>query len=258
MKGTKTDSKNTLKKIRPYFILLVIILTLFSAAVYLFGDFKNSRSGLNMSHKSKVEDIGLDCTDCHTVNKDNPRLMTFPDHETCSMCHFDAIDETSEDKDCGLCHNKPGEETHTRKNMVLSPLVIFNHQNHQEVGKVACLECHEKIMTDYDVYDPEATLPDMADCIECHKERGVAGVSDCMSCHFKGWEKTKPMSHNASWEKTHGLGLSREEIASNCTTCHNQKLKNSCTDCHHKKEMRLGKVDYCGNCHISGFDTTRP
>ena len=258
MKGIKIDFKNSFRNKRPYFILFIILLTVLSTAIYLWGDFKNNRSGLNMSHRSKIEDMGLDCTDCHTVKEDNPRFMTFPDHETCSMCHFDAVDETSADKDCSLCHNKPGNKVNTRKDMILSPLVIFDHDNHRKNGEVACLECHDKILTEYDVEDPEAALPNMGTCIVCHKERGVGKVSDCMSCHVKDWEKIRPMSHDASWESVHGKDLSKDRIDSNCTSCHKEEFDNSCTDCHHEKEMRIGKTDYCGSCHASGFDTTRP
>jgi len=232
-------------------------LALVLAAVFAWGDAKAPRtpSGLRMNHKFKAEQVGLTCDVCHEPNKSNPRLMSFPDHDTCVACHADAIDPESKKKNCEACHTQPDYATHVRKDRVLSPLVKFDHLQHQKAG-ADCTACHA--VPDEDVLAGDEMLPSMDTCVKCHADQKVKGGTDCVSCHVKGLEKLTPRTHTAAWKLSHGAGLTRDQVDSNCRVCHTSEQGNSCTACHHKTQPGFGKTVACTACHAEGFDKIRP
>ncbi len=233
----------------------IVILVVFSSSGLIWAFRESLPSGILINHKFKSEVLGLDCTFCHEINKQNTRFMTFPDHDNCSSCHGEAVDETSEKKDCTLCHTLPGNVTHIPKNTELAPHVRFDHKRHEEKG-ISCEQCHP--IPDSSKADANEMLPTMQTCTTCHTERRVMDVTDCSGCHIKGYEKIEPMSHTTEWKSKHGKGLAREVIDSDCRICHTQELKNSCTRCHHQKQFAVGKKDYCATCHGKDFEKTRP
>jgi len=247
---------------RPALIVLyagvpVVVLALVLGALYVWGDAKAPRplSGLKINHKFKTDTVGLSCDSCHELNSSKPRLMSFPNHDTCSACHADELDANSPQKNCELCHTQPDYKTQVRKDQVLSPLVIFDHQQHQKSG-VDCAQCHA--VFDKDVLTGDEMLPSMDTCVKCHTDQKVKGGTDCSFCHVKGLEKIKPQTHNAAWKTVHGAGLTKDLIDSSCKVCHTKELGNSCTKCHHQSPLTVGKTVACSTCHGDGFDRTRP
>jgi hypothetical protein len=143
-----------------------------------------------------------------------------------------------------------------RKNQVLSPLVSFDHQRHQKAG-VDCAQCHT--VQDKDILTGDEMLPKMDTCVKCHTDRKVKGANDCASCHLKGWEKLKPATHTSvGWKTAHGTGLTKDQIDSDCRSCHTKELGNSCTECHHKGVQTIGKAESCERCHGQDIQKTRP
>jgi hypothetical protein len=236
------------------YVLLIAVVLLIAGSVYLWAQQK-SRSGIIMSHKLKAEDIRVDCSMCHAIKEENTRFMTFPDHETCNLCHSEQIVEGLDTTNCKLCHDLPKNESRVRKNQVLAPHVVFDHKKHEE-KEIDCLLCHP--IPDSSVLIGNEMLPKMEVCTACHTERRVMDVQDCSRCHIKDFEKIRPLDHTDTWINTHGEGLSRDRIDTNCRTCHSPQLKNSCTTCHHEKKMRIGKTDYCASCHGEGYEKYRP
>ena len=233
---------------------LVGLLVLFGAW-YVYAELA-SRSGLNFNHAFHDKTVGVGCDLCHSVSPGNARFMSFPGHDTCSAFHADALDEASAQKNCELCHNLPGYQTHVRKDAVLSPLVRFDHARHAGSG-VSCDACHPVL--DKDVLVGDEMLPQMEPtCIRCHEQKKVADVKDCSTCHLEGWQKTAPPSHDTGWKSLHAEGLSKETIDSRCQVCHTAKLGNSCTTCHHRTGPKAAKTQNCALCHGKGFDTRRP
>ena len=235
----------------------LVALALVFGALYVFGRREGSpdASGLKINHKFKMDTVGLSCDACHEPNSSNPRLMSFPNHDTCAACHADAIDQNSAKKNCELCHTQPDYKTNVRKDQVLSPLVKFDHQPHQKSG-VDCAKCHT--VFDKDILTGDEMLPSMDTCVKCHADQKVKGGTDCNFCHVKGLEKIKPQTHDAAWKIVHGKGLTKDLIDSNCKVCHTRELGNSCTKCHHQAPLTFGKTVACSTCHGAGFDTTRP
>ncbi len=234
----------------------LVILGLIFGALYVTGETKSRKtpSGLKVNHKFHT-DAGLSCDACHEQNPSNPRLVGFPNHENCAACHEDALDKASKKKNCALCHTQPDYKTALRKDKVLSPLVTFSHPVHEK-AKVDCAQCHT--VTDKDILTGDEMLPAMDTCVKCHTDRKVKGAGDCASCHVKGWEKLKPVSHDVEWKLSHGAGLTKDQIDTSCRACHTKELGNSCTKCHHQPPVTIGKAETCSRCHGEGFEKARP
>jgi hypothetical protein len=254
MSNRNKGARRSLKRVFLYGISSFTAALVLFGAWYLWGEQK-SRSGITMNHQFKRDSVGAGCDLCHQISDADPRFVTFPTHETCSACHGDAVDETSAEKDCELCHNLPGYETHVRKNEVLIPHVKFNHRVHAE-REINCEACHAVV--DSSVLVGDEMLPAMETCVGCHKERSEIEAKNCASCHVKGFEKRRPSDHSKEWIKSHGVDLTKERIDENCRVCHKAELNNSCTTCHHRKEYVIGKTDSCARCHGKGFEKKRP
>jgi hypothetical protein len=215
-----------------------------------------SRSGLNFNHDFHAK-AGADCDLCHQLNEKDPRFVSFPDHEACSLCHAEAVEGKAEGKNCELCHTNPDYSTKVRKGQVLSPLVRFDHALHAK-NQVGCDACHpvpdEPFLTD------DEMLPKMEPtCIACHQQRQVADVKDCSTCHLEGWQKIAPLSHTeTTWVSLHPRDLNKKIVDSDCKVCHTAKLGNSCTACHHQKGVKAAKTENCAVCHGKGFQDRRP
>jgi len=196
-------------------------------------------SGIILNHKFKTETVGIGCDVCHELNAANTRFMTFPTHETCAACHADQVDANSENKNCGMCHTLQGEKTYVRKNVVLSPLVSFDHKLHLD-AKVSCERCHT--VTDSNIRLNDEMLPKMDTCVKCHAQRNPKAASDCLSCHVKGFEKvapawdSRPKDHTPLWVTNHGKGLTQATIDSTCSLCHTAASGNDCITCHKRSD----------------------
>ncbi len=215
----------------------------------------SGRSGINFNHAFH-EKLGAGCELCHQVNEKDPRLVGFPNHENCGLCHAGAVEEASPEKNCELCHSLPRYESRVRKNQVLSPLVRFDHARHA-AKQVGCESCHP--LLDQPFLTGDEMLPKMEPtCIQCHAERQVADVKDCSTCHLEGWQRTAPPDHAGNWAALHSRDLDKKRIDAVCSACHTAQLGNSCTECHHQKGSRAVKTQNCALCHGKGFDNRRP
>ena len=215
MSGHQKEKVHVLSRIVLYSAVSMALLALVFGAISLSGQAKASRalSGIKFNHKYHAEDVGVSCDSCHQLNSSSPRFMGFPNHDSCSACHADELDPTSAKKNCELCHTLPDYRTQLRKDRVLSPLVRFDHQQHQKSG-VDCVQCHA--VFDKDVLTGDEMLPTMDTCVKCHADQKIKGGTDCDFCHVKGLEKIKPKTHTAGWTTSHGIGLTKEVINSNC------------------------------------------
>ncbi len=152
---------------------------------------------IHFSHGLHGVDMEMACADCHmNMAQADAGERSMPDHDTCVMCHEEAIDN-----DCGYCH-VDGD------NPVASPahhkFEKFSHKTHHNLH---CNDCHGVL----DTSDDEVVMPEMADCVSCH---------DMM--------EPLPLDHRAGmWVEEHGLEAAF--AAEDCAICHTQA---SCDDCH--------------------------
>lgn len=195
---------------------------------------KNKRAsdrGFRFPHDTHLEQ-GMDCEDCHLEEPGEPKV---PDHEFCSLCHDNVVEET-EELGCDMCH--------TRSDQSLDPLpksliedIGFSHIPHIDKG-VACTTCHE---------DPDrARLPKgplMDFCRECHRQEEArlqeeTRLTECDTCHQTIRQDLRPtfrgkarIMHDVPglWERAHGHEYKVDPEF--CARCHEEEGE-SCEQCH--------------------------
>lgn len=175
-------------------------------------DASKPHHGIIINHQFKL-DLGLSCDICHSPSKSNPKLMAFPDMDSCGTCHADEVDMEKGTDSCTKCHSNDDFSSTVRKGKVLVPNLGFDHRVHA-AAKVDCLSCHK-------VYDKvgshgDEMLPTRSSCIACHSDRNVG----------------PPVSHTVNWIETHGKGLSDTQKNGTCALCHTAARGNDCASCH--------------------------
>lgn len=201
-----------------------------------------AESTLLFNHTFHADDVGMACEDCHDDVTDlaygDPAMR--PDHDTCSMCHEDAIDE-----DCEYCH-AGGEipDEIVLANDDANRYLGFAHNTH---GDVECLDCH--MLGEMDVM-----MPATVDCQSCHEMHEVmpsthnqssylsdhgydayAAGGDCAACHeqtscdecHQGENVLAGTPHPPEWTFTHHL---ETMYGRECLACH--ETRNECVTCH--------------------------
>lgn len=129
------------------------------------------------NHQFHVGEVGLDCATCHT-NPDPGRLMTFPDTETCMMCHADIATDKAPIQKLTEYHDAHQSVPWVRVYEVL-PGVTWTHRAHLEAG-VGCLNCHGPV-PDLPEMRQMTTVTSMATCMSCHQEQQAS--NSCVTCH---------------------------------------------------------------------------
>ena len=173
-------------------------------------------SGLAFDHALHVDDVGLECEDCHTGVSESVNLLEryLAGKPQCSDCHDLGDTET-----CGTCHVDGDNPTgHVAG---LATVDLFSHASH--VGDMECAECHGA--------GPEYNgAPAKSECRTCHQT--IANYEDCSFCHSAGRHNV-PESHEQDWEANHGIvaGSNNES----CMECH---VQDDCQACHGGDNVR--------------------
>jgi hypothetical protein len=212
---------------------------------------QNPADQIIFSHVLHIEDMGMDCTECHEGIENSQSIShnLLPSMDFCQGCH----DGDTAPEDCDICHTQPDEaDTYTWKP---TEGLIFPHQNHIE-NDVPCVRCHPKA-ADAEALTPRIP-PAMNLCMDCH----TTPLSDagCAICHAT-LEGKLPNTHDASWIETHGL-FTDAIPGQDCAGCHQQT---DCELCHARTQLekRVHPVNYefqhagdflgfnkdCGTCH---------
>ncbi len=227
---------NKINSVNPLKLIGIIIIIDIAGGGYLFGLLqKTTRSGINMNHRVHASEYKLSCTKCHNTNKKNSRFMDFPDHSVCMECHSDKI-KSDFDEDCKYCHNAPENTANIRKNIKLSPLVHFDHDEHI-TNNIKCTDCHVNAGT-LDTVTGDNLLPEMDTCVKCHEYSGVGIISNCSSCHIKEFRYIKPVNHTSAWFADHGEEAIKDRFNISCLLCHSDKDNNICKNCHFEDDLQ--------------------
>ncbi|MFC1563452.1 cytochrome c3 family protein [candidate division KSB1 bacterium] len=212
------DSSN---KTKMYFVL-VVLLSICLTMVNSFSaeEIKPRKEYIKFSHQNHIDNIGADCTSCHTGIEESSEASdnNLAHKEDCFTCH----DGDAAPDDCELCH-------YDADNAVNFPNpvreVMFSHKNHFErIGEVdaACEQCHPGLGS-VDYSTPE-NMPDMNTCVECHNNSDAGRY--CESCHTK-LETLRPKSHFVNWFQRHDDAV--RSTSEDCALCHSF---NYCQECH--------------------------
>lgn len=162
-------------------------------AAFLLSDllFSEGRGGekraldLTFIHELHGENIGLDCSHCHSGVKMQARAY-MPSKADCMDCHRLPLTENPgiEKLDSAL---KLAPEHPWKHESVLPENVVFHHGVHSAAG-VTCADCHSgaKGNSMSDRYGLEKFT--MKDCLDCHrgntfKDRFKPAATYCGACH---------------------------------------------------------------------------
>ncbi|MEI6875057.1 MAG: cytochrome c3 family protein [Spirochaetota bacterium] len=242
--------------------LLSLVGLAFVATGFAFAAGPQPASGIIINHAFKVKTLGITCDVCHSPSEANPRLMAFPNMDTCGACHAEDVDMSAGTDACVKCHSTEDYSSKMRKDRVLMPGVVFDHGKHA-AAKVDCQSCHK-------VYDKvgvkgDEMLPKMATCVTCHTAKQVGKAGDCAVCHTdSSIGSEKPANHTALWPRSHGKNLSSKTIEQSCAVCHTTASGNDCVSCHQHEapknhtsawdmqghaQVATAKRQSCATCH---------
>jgi len=131
---------------------------------------------LPFSHKKHLE-IGVVCSTCH-VNPEPGPHMTFPETETCMMCHSALA--TEKPAIMALqAYSDADEKIPWVRVYEVTPGVTWTHRAHLDAG-VTCETCHGDISQADAIAETSAVLA-MATCISCHQSHEAP--HECVTCH---------------------------------------------------------------------------
>lgn len=187
-------SKEKNRLIKHVLILTVVLLgstislaLLFGQSSYVTSEGYFKEQPLAFSHKTHVDDVGIDCQYCHSQVSKGPHA-DIPSMETCYGCHQDVL-KTSK-------FLSPVRDNYLGKKVIkwnrvnlLADHVHFNHAKHINQG-ISCTQCHGNVHN----------MPLMAQekhfsmkmCLDCHRTfhdgRNAESVNHaelqgCYTCH---------------------------------------------------------------------------
>lgn len=123
---------------------------------------------------------GLACADCHE-GVESSAAATIPRAAKCMECH-EEDDAGTPEKDRLKALAAGGGEIPWVRLYRLPAHVVFSHERHVALGKVACADCHGGHGdSEAPPGRPERAVLTMDGCLACHESRGAS--LDCIACH---------------------------------------------------------------------------
>lgn len=179
---------------------------------------------LRFSHYMHVEDIGMECSDCHG----EPGVFQSISHDSCIDCHEEPEAKQITTETCGMCHV---QERLYRLKLLETDVEDADEETpaavsvfvHTESLEGRCAECHESLMDE----EMEIMSRMQRSDILAIREASHGSGQDCTTCHVELSPSFSPASHDRAWTKRHGMMAMQDEAS--CTICHTE---DSCTDCH--------------------------
>ncbi len=152
-------------------------LGLAGAGVWMAWAWGGVHQPLAFSHRLHVQEVGLDCTDCHTYARSGVRA-TIPTLDVCAGCHEEASSGTP--GEARLLEFVQAETPIPWKKVFTVPEhVYFSHRGHTTTG-LECPVCHGEVAGREEPFS-RREAPSMESCMECHRRSGAS--NDCIWCH---------------------------------------------------------------------------
>ncbi|MGQ9594400.1 MAG: hypothetical protein ACUVXH_07710 [Anaerolineae bacterium] len=175
--------------------------------------------------------------------------------------HEGLIQDLSEQypRDCLICHrNLPAEIPEDRLRTPHGAIV--NAVWEGSPCAVHCSDCHGQVGHGFDPVTGR-TICSMSVCLDCHRERNVPGLTDCIVCHVGPHDVATTLdcqtchTSTETWKETklqvHPVSLVGRHAEVPCFACHRwpdfRGLDYVCSDCH-KRPHEFGNDD-CALCH---------
>lgn len=183
-------------------------------------DEEEEKYQLHFSHYLHVEDMGMECADCHGELGDFQVIS----HANCIDCHDEPEAGQITPETCGMCHVQDKlytlklVDTNATKKAVAPSVFV-----HTEAFEDRCVECHGALMDEEVELVPRLQRKE----ILAIRETAHQSAQDCQACHVGLARNVEPSSHDAAWQRRHGqLGMQSDAA---CAVCHTQ---DSCMECH--------------------------
>ena len=157
----------------------VVVLVL----VLLFAGGTGARTPqpLEYNHKVHIENLGLDCVDCH-VGVQTSAHASLPPLEVCQNCHLgEPLTESPAEAILINEYVTPAVEIPWARVYTMPDHVYFSHRRHVTGGEIDCRECHGDVGQMVEPVGAPWVDHTMEFCMDCHSERKV--MNDCLSCH---------------------------------------------------------------------------
>ena len=151
------------------------------AAKHFLGIRPKPQQPIDFPHKiHTVNDIGIECTECHSGATRGPRAG-IPSVNFCMTCHEDVGNAADSRIQLLRDHAKRGEDLAWQRvyGFLEESHVRFNHAPHIRAG-VDCSQCHGDL-TQMTVAE-RVVDHTMGFCINCHQQKGAS--NDCLTCHY--------------------------------------------------------------------------
>jgi len=161
------------------FAASVFLLAFLIFLVFYSGQEDNLQP-LGYNHKIHVDNVGLECKDCHRHVEDMA-AATIPTLDVCAGCHTDEpFSESPEEKKL-LKYIAEGSEIPWKEIYNVPDHVYFSHRRHVIGGELECSACHGNVGGFTRPVSSEFIPVTMENCMDCHKQHQV--TNDCLACH---------------------------------------------------------------------------
>jgi hypothetical protein len=157
---------------------LVAMSILASGTAYSVRNWRN-RVAQPIQFNHRKHTAQMECSACHTYYSQGAH-SGLPDESICSICHATPLTKSPEEAKLRkiLADGKPLVFS---KLFHLPDYVYYSHRRHVVLGKLECVQCHDRIAnTEAPPSQPLVKIT-MTYCVQCHEKSKV--TTDCKSCH---------------------------------------------------------------------------
>lgn len=135
---------------------------------------------LAFNHALHIDDVGLECTDCHLYVTSGERTVV-PNIQGCADCHFDEPITESEAEARLLEHIESEQPIPWRQIYWVPDHVYFSHRRHTATAEIPCETCHGPVAERTEPLTRRLAPIDMDTCMDCHYRTEAS--NDCIACH---------------------------------------------------------------------------
>ena len=169
--------KAALKRIAIIIFPAIIVIGVVFWTAFVHNNYVSQPIPFN--HKLHIQDVGLECSDCHKYTERLSRAG-IPNLAECGDCHSEQNGETQAEA-AVVRHVQEEVPIPWRHVNHLPNHIYFSHLRHVKIGRMECSRCHGP-MEDLErpQRKPYVSLS-MSWCMDCHEKQGI--TNDCLFCH---------------------------------------------------------------------------
>lgn len=129
--------------------------------------------GVDPNHKKHIEEVGLNCVDCHLGVAHGGEFHNLPKMETCFTCHYN---ERSKNRNISAPENNECEKCHTMQKSIQQGVYVKGiEETKWYMADLSCSDCHN---------DP-FSRPNSDKCVSCHDESYASILFDTQKAYLE-------------------------------------------------------------------------